>query len=183
VLLHLCRPGAAPPPEVARLETRRLRLAPASRSRDFDFFMGRWKVHHRRRRDPLTGSTSWYEFDGTAAARPVWGGLANLDEVDYQGPGGWLRGVTVRLWDPKTRLWSLYWASSAGGRFEPPVVGAFAGGRGEFHGHEILGGKAVFVRFVWSEITAASCRWEQAFSDDGGRTWETNWIADFTRVE
>jgi hypothetical protein len=152
-------------------------------SSDFEFLMGRWRVHHRRRRNPLTGSDSWYEFDGHAAARPLLGGLGNVDEVDYEGPTGRLLGTTLRLFDPKTKLWSLYWASSATGRLEPPVVGAFAGGRGEFHGHEVIDGKAVFVRFVWSEITTTSCRWEQAFSADGGRTWETNWTAQFARID
>ena len=149
---------------------------------DFEFFMGTWRVHHRRRRDPLTGSDSWYEFDGTATARPLWGGAANVDEVDYESPNGRQRGLTLRLFEPKTGLWRLYWASSVKNAFEEPVIGRFAGGRGEFHGHEVLDGRAIFVRFVWSEITPTSCRWEQAFSEDGGRSWETNWIAEFTRA-
>jgi hypothetical protein len=149
--------------------------------KDFDFWMGSWKVHNRRLRNPLSGSTSWYEFDGTMVARPIWGGRANMDEYEADSPTGHIQGMTLRLYDPKARQWSIYWANSATGTLEKPMVGRFENGRGEFFDQETFEGKSIFVRYVWSNITAISCRWEQAFSTDGGKTWETNWIMTFTR--
>lgn len=150
---------------------------------DFDFFIGSWKVHNRRLRRPLTGSTEWYEFDGTTVTRKVWGGKANMDEYEGQGPDGPVHGMSVRLYEPQSRQWRIYWANQARGVVEmPPVVGEFKDGRGEFYDHEIFNGKAIFVRYLWSNITATSCRWEQAFSEDGGKTWETNWIMENTRI-
>jgi hypothetical protein len=150
---------------------------------DFDFFMGSWKVHNRRLRNPLTGSTSWYEFDGSVVARPIWDGKGNVDEYDAESPSGRIQGLTVRLYDPASRQWRLYWANRSKGVLEPPMIGAFKDGRGEFFDQELFEGKAIYVRYTWSEITAASCRWEQAFSPDGGKTWETNWIMTFTRSQ
>jgi hypothetical protein len=114
-------------------------------------------------------------------ARPVWGGSANVDEYEAVGPDGAIHGLTVRLYDPATRQWRLYWANRAKGSLDTPMIGGFADGRGEFYDQELFEGKRIFVRYVWSDITPTSCRWEQAFSADGGKTWETNWIMDFTR--
>jgi hypothetical protein len=149
--------------------------------RDFDFFMGSWTVRNRRLRQRLEGSTQWDEFDGTVVARPVWGGSANVDEYEAVGPDGAIHGLTVRLYDPATRQWRLYWANRAKGSLDTPMIGGFADGRGEFYDQELFEGKSIFVRYLWSDITPTSCRWEQAFSADGGKTWETNWIMDFTR--
>jgi hypothetical protein len=141
---------------------------------DFDFWFGRWKVHNRRLLHPLSGSNEWVEFGGTVVARSVWAGLANMDEFEADSPSGHIEGMTVRTYDPKSHQWSLYWANAAKGVFEKPMIGQFKDSRGEFFDQEDFAGKAIYVRFVWSEIKANSCRWEQAFSNDGGKTWETN---------
>ena len=151
--------------------------------KDFDFFMGKWKVHNRKLKERLKGSTSWDEFDGTVVARPIWGGRANTDEFEADSPSGHIQGMTLRLYDLKSQQWSLYWANSANGILEKPMIGGFQNGRGEFYDQEFFDGKSIFVRFIWSNITPASCRWEQAFSEDGGKSWETNWIMEFTRIE
>lgn len=148
---------------------------------DFDFFMGNWRVHNRRLTERLKGSTSWEEFEGTVVARHIWGGRANTDEFEADSPSGHIQGMTLRLYDPRSQQWRLYWANSATGVLERPMIGGFTDGRGEFYDQEIYEGKAIYVRYVWSNITATSCRWEQAFSSDGGKTWETNWIMEFER--
>jgi hypothetical protein len=148
---------------------------------DFDFFMGSWRVRHRRPRERLKGSDSWEVFEGTVVARPLWGGRANIDELEADSPSGRLRGLTLRLYDPVSRQWRLYWANGAKGILDAPMVGAFAGGQGDFFSHELFEGKGVLVRYRWSDVTPTSCHWEQAFSADGGRSWETNWIMEFTR--
>jgi hypothetical protein len=148
---------------------------------DFDFFMGSWSIRHRRLRERLKGCTAWEEFEGTCVARRLWGGQANIDEIEAATPSGPLRGLTLRIYEPASGQWRLYWANGAKGFLDAPMVGAFRGGRGEFFSHELHEGQGVFVRYVWSDVTAASCRWEQAFSPDGGRSWETNWIMEFAR--
>ncbi len=117
---------------------------PRDGQHDFDFFVGSWKVHNRRLRNPLTGSNTWVEFEGTSVNKKIWGGRANFDEDELDDPSGHVRGMTLRLYDPQTHLWS---------------------------------------RFLWLYIKPNSCRWEQAFSADGGKTWETNWIMDFQRTD
>jgi hypothetical protein len=151
--------------------------------KDFDFLTGRWKIRNRRLRERLKGSSRWDEFEGVSVARSVWGGLANMDEYEAQAPFGLIQGLTVRLYDPATRQWRLYWANRVSGIFDAPMIGRFEDGRGEFYNQEFHEGHAVYARFIWSEITTVSCRWEQALSTDGGKTWETNWIMESTRWE
>lgn len=151
-------------------------------SHDFDFEIGTWKTHLRRRLRPLTGSTTWVEYDGTTVVRRVWNGRANLVELVADGPAGHFEGLNLRLYNPESRQWSLNFANAATGTLSTPTIGAFANGRGEFYDQETFGGRAVFVRFVVSDVTPTSCRFEQAFSTDGGKTWEVNWIATDTRV-
>jgi hypothetical protein len=131
----------------------------------------------------LTGSTTWVEYDGTTVVRKVWNGRANLVELVADGPAGHFEGLNLRLYNPQSHQWSLNFASSSGGALSQPMIGAFKNGRGEFFDQETLNGRAVFVRFVISDITPNSCRFEQSFSDDGGKTWEVNWIAIDTRVK
>lgn len=150
---------------------------------DFDFFIGRWKGHNRRLRERLKGSNDWEEFEGISVARKILGGIGNIDEVTFQRETGTSQGFTLRLFDPKSREWNIYWASSVGGMLEIPMIGKFKDGHGEFYAHEVFENQHIYSRFIWCEITANSCRWEQAFSADGGKTWETNWTADFTRLE
>jgi hypothetical protein len=151
--------------------------------RDFDFEIGKWKTKLRRLQRPLTGSTTWVEYEGTTVVRKVWDGRANLVELDVTGPAGRIEGLSLRLYNPQAKQWSLNFANSAGGTLTEPTIGSFKNGRGEFYGQETLNGRAIFVRFVISEITPDSCRFEQAFSDDGGKTWEVNWIAIDTRIK
>ena len=149
---------------------------------DFDFEFGTWKTHVRRLVHPLTGSTTWIEMDGVTTVKPVWDGRANLVELVAQGPNGRFEGLSLRMYNPETKAWSLNFASSSDGMMTPPTIGRFKNGRGEFFNRETLNGRPIFVRFVISDITAQSCRFEQAFSDDDGKTWEVNWIATDTRV-
>jgi hypothetical protein len=150
---------------------------------DFDFEIGTWKTHVRRRLRPLTGSTSWVEMNGTTVVTKVWNGRGNLVELEAEGPAGHFQGLSLRLYDPTTQQWRLNFANGADGILNVPTIGRFKDGRGEFYSQETLNGRAIFVRFVISDITADSCRFEQAFSDDGGRTWEVNWIAVDTRIK
>lgn len=149
---------------------------------DFDFEIGAWKTHLKRLLNPLTGSNTWVEYEGTTVVRKVWSGRANLVELVADGPAGHFEGLSLRLYNPQSRQWSLNFASVNGGVMTEPTIGEFKNGRGEFFGQETLNGRAIFVRFVISDITPNSCRFEQAFSADGGKTWEVNWIATDTRV-
>jgi hypothetical protein len=148
---------------------------------DFDFEIGAWDAHVRRLVEPLTGSTTWAEYDGLSVVREVWDGKANLGEIDLTGPSGGIRGLSLRLYDPGTRQWRIHWANATDGLIGPAMVGGFHDGRGEFYNQETFQGRAVYVRFIFSDITERTFRLEQAFSADGGRTWEANWIATFER--
>lgn len=150
---------------------------------DFDWEIGTWKTELKRLQRPLTGSTTWIEYEGTSIVRKVWDGRANLVELDVKGQTGRIVGLSLRLYNPASRQWSLNFSNSAGGTLSPPVIGEFKDGRGEFYGQEIYNGRAIFVRFVISPVDQNSWRFEQAFSDDGGKTWEVNWIAIDTRVK
>ena len=149
---------------------------------DFDFFMGSWKFHTRNLPERLKGSTTWEEFGGTTVARKILDGLGNFEEFTMEFASGPRTAVTLRLFDPKSQQWSIYLADSKYG-FQSPMIGAFKEGRGEFYSHEPWEGKYILSRVIWSEITASSIHWEQAFSADGGKTWEPNWISDFVRSE
>jgi len=150
---------------------------------DFDFEIGTWKTHLRRLVHPLTGSTTWIEYQGTTVVRKVWNGRANLVELEADGPGGHFEGLNLRLYNPESHQWSLNFANSNSGTLSQPTIGEFKNGRGEFFDQETVKGRAIVVRFVISDITPNSCRFEQAFSEDGGKTWEVNWIATDTRVK
>ena len=150
---------------------------------DFDFEIGTWKRHLRRLVHPLTGSTTWVEYEGTSVVRKVWNGRANLVELVADGPGGHFEGLNLRLYNPESHQWSLNFAGSSGGALSQPTIGEFKNGRGEFFDQETLNGRAILVRFVMSDTTPDSCRFEQAFSEDGGKTWEVNWIATDTRLK
>jgi hypothetical protein len=149
---------------------------------DFDFEIGTWKTHLKRLLRPLTGSTTWVEYDGTTIVRKVWNGRANLVELVADGPAGHFEGLNLRLYNPQSHQWSLNFANSSDGTLAQPTIGEFKNGRGEFYDQEKYNGRTIFVRFVISDITPTSCRFEQSFSDDGGKTWEVNWIAIDKRV-
>lgn len=159
------------------------RAAPLpSGARDFDFLMGSWKVHNRRLRERLKGSSDWVEFAATCVARPLLGGLGNEDEyrTDYW-PG--FIGMSFRFFNPATKQWAIYWADSLRGTLEPPVYGTFDGDMAVFEGKDTHEGRPITVRFTWSRVTTVMPRWEQAFSSDGGKTWETNWVMEFSRPD
>jgi len=153
-----------------------------STARDFDFLIGRWYVQNRRLRKWLAGSDDWEEFEATSVARLLLGGMGNEDEFRTDHAGGFV-GMAFRFFDPETKRWAIYWADSRRpGLLDPPVIGSFSGDTGFFEGEDFFDGRSVRVRFIWSGVTTPTPRWEQAFSDDGGETWETNWVMDFTRA-
>ncbi|MBC6981266.1 hypothetical protein [Caulobacter sp. 17J80-11] len=147
---------------------------------DFDFLTGSWAVRNRRLKERHVGSDDWDEFPGVLSCRPLLGGVANVEEIVFPTKG--FCGATVRTFDRAERRWSLYWINSGEGGLYPPVHGRFVDGRGEFHGDDADEGRPVKVRFVWSDVTPVSARWEQAFSTDGGRSWEVNWSMEFSRT-
>lgn len=151
---------------------------------DFDFLEGTWKIHLKRLIHPLTGSTTWTEFDGNSKARKFWEGRGSFDEFETNGPSGHIEGITVRTYNAQSHQWSLYWANGKDGAISlPATVGEFRNGVGEFYDQEAFDGRMIFVRYVWSQITPNSAHFEQSFSDDGGKTWEVNWVTDQTRVD
>jgi hypothetical protein len=150
---------------------------------DFDFNIGTWKTHVSRLQHPLTGSISWVEYDGVSVVRKIWNGRASLFELDVDGPAGHIEGVGLRLYNPQSHQWSLNWANSNDGTLNQAMIGEFKNGRGEFFDQESFDGRTIFARNSFSDITSNSSRFEQAFSNDGGKTWETNWVMTFTRMK
>jgi hypothetical protein len=153
-------------------------------SADFDFLFGSWIVRHRRLKERLANCVQWEEFRGTLTAQPLLGGAGNVDDNVLELPGGTYRAATLRAFDPKTQQWSIWWLDGRNPHapLDPPMKGSFAGGIGMFLADETFNGRPVKVRFLWSAITPTSGHWEQAFSTDGGASWETNWEMDFTRA-
>jgi hypothetical protein len=148
---------------------------------DFDFEIGEWTTHLKRLQRPLSGSTTWVEYEGTTNVRAVLNGRATLAELVVQGPAGRIEGAALRLYEPESRQWTLNFFSIADGKLTPPMFGEFKDGRGVFHGQDTYNGRSILVRFVIARVTADSYRFEQAFSADAGQTWELNWIATDTR--
>jgi hypothetical protein len=151
---------------------------------DFDFLIGHWQVHHRRLKERLAGSHEWIEFEGTSVMQTVLGGYGNVDDNMMEFPAGAYRGVSLRSFEPASGQWSIWFLDSRMplGPLDPPVRGRFKDGTGTFLADDTFNGRPIRVRYLWSKITPASCHWEQAFSTDGGITWETNWMMDFKRV-
>ena len=150
---------------------------------DFDFEIGTWKTHLRRLQRPLSGSTTWVEYEGTSVVSKVLDGRANLVELKVDGPAGRIEGLSLRLYNPQSRQWSLNFANINSGTLTPPTIGEFKDGRGEFYNQDIYNNRAILVRFVIIKITPDQYRFEQSFSDDFGKTWELNWIATDTRLK
>ena len=148
---------------------------------DFDFLVGHWTVRHRRLKARLAGNTEWEEFAGTSTLWKTLGGLGTVDDNVLELPGGTYRAVTIRAFNPDTRQWSIWWLDARHPDIEPPVRGGFKDGVGTFDGDDIFSGRPIKVRFRWSQITPTTAHWDQAFSPDGGTTWEENWHMDFTR--
>jgi hypothetical protein len=149
---------------------------------DFDFLHGSWSVHNRYLKERLKHSTEWTEFEARSDVEPLLNGVGQLDRYSVARDGATVEGITLRLFNPATGEWSLHWADTLRpGVLLPPMVGRFKGDLGEFFGDETVDGRKVLCRFYWTRTDAGAPRWEQAFSDDNGRTWETNWIMTFTR--
>jgi hypothetical protein len=158
-------------------------VAPAGDGHDgFDFLLGKWHTHYMRLRNPLGGGHDWYACDGSAEVRPFWGGGANLEEGDLHCPGQSISGMTLRLYDPATHQWSLYWGTQKSGLALPPQVGRFdANGAGDFYAPDTYDGKPIDVRYHWA-LKNGNPRFEEAFSTDKGKTWLTVWTTDYTRL-
>jgi hypothetical protein len=148
---------------------------------DFDFEFGAWHAHLSRLLHPLSGSHAWTQYSGTSIVRRIWNGRGNYGEFDVSGPAGRIRGMTLRLYDPQSGQWSIYWANANDGALTPPLVGVFKNGKGEFFDKERFNGRPILARFILSDVTAHSFRLTQSFSNDDGKTWEANWISNFTR--
>ena len=151
-------------------------------SHDFDFEIGTWKTHLKRLLHPLSGSKSWAEYNGTTVVSKVWGGRANLVELDAEGPAGRFQGASWRLYNPESHQWSLNFANVNSGTLALPALGEFHGDRGEFYNQDSFNGRAILVRFVITKLSPDKVHFEQAFSSDWGKTWEVNWIATDTRM-
>ena len=175
VLLGATLPLAAAPPAATAATER-------DGAHDFDFELGSWNIHLKRLAHRLTGSHEWVSFDGTSVTRKVWDGRSQLEEFETDGAGGHIEGLTLRLYNPTTHEWRLYWANSQLGIMDPPQVGRFKNGVGEFYATDTYEGRTVLVRFVWSKTDTASPHFEQSYSEDGGKSWEVNWITDQTRT-
>lgn len=168
-LALLC--AAAPPAAV-----------PRDGQHDFDFDLGTWKTHSSRLLHPLTGSKTWVQLDGVTVVSSIWDGRANLAEYKADGAAGAIELLSLRWYNPSTHEWNLDFATPNVGTLGIPGVGLFRNGRGDFYDQEPINGRVVLVRFsIWG-ITHDTARSEQAFSDDGGKTWETNWINTYTRL-
>jgi hypothetical protein len=160
------------------------KAADVSGVHDFDFLVGEWRVHSRRLKERLVGSNEWEEFEGTLKSHRLMEGLANVDDTVFRTPQGIYRGVAPRAYDAKSGQWAIWWIDGRNpfGDLDPPVKGRFVNGIGTFYANDTLRGKPIKVRFTWSHITPTSARWEQAFSSDDGKTWETNWRQRLERV-
>ena len=173
--------------ELTRMEGGSRARVPSGASKsinhDFDFNFGTWKTHISRLQHPLTGSDQWSEYDGKSIVHEVWGGRASLLELEADGPSGHIEGVGLRLYNPQSHQWSLNWTNSADASMAQPMLGEFKDGRGEFFDQETYNGRGIFVRNGFQNITKDSSRFEQAFSPDGGKTWETNWVMEFVRED
>lgn len=148
---------------------------------DFDFDLGVWTTHITRRVHPLSGSDETMQLTGTVTVRPLWGGRAQVEEIEADGPAGHWEGMTVFLYDPQARQWSMNFANSAVGKFSAPMIGSFENGRAELYQQDILDGRSILVRALWSDITPTSHTYQESYSVDGGKTWEVSFTARKTR--
>ena len=181
-LVLLSAPNFAQQNPNASPTTAQQSATPHDPQHDFDFEIGTWHTHLKRLQHPLTGSTTWIEYDGTSKVRKIWSGRANLGELEVDGPTGHIEALSLRLYNPQSRQWSLNFANSAQGTVSIPTIGEFKNNRGEFYDQETFNNRTILVRNVFEDITATTYRFEQSFSEDGGKTWEPNWIALDTRI-
>ena len=153
----------------------------SSSKHDFDFLAGGWRIRNRKLKEPLTGCDEWLEFTATQNLRPILHGLGNFDIFSTEFDGKPFEGFTLRLFDPQTRLWTIYWADSDVGKLDGGKVGSFDGDIGEFFARDVFAGREILVKFHWDKRNPEAPVWSAAFSSDEGRTWEWNWYAYFAR--
>ena len=146
-------------------------VGPDAASRDFDFNLGVWHTRITRVMDPLSGGTRTVALEGTVTVRKVWGGRAQLEEIEADGPNGHWEGLTLFLYNPKSRQWAQSYIGAKTGDLEPPLIGSFKEGRGELFAQDTFDDRSILVRGTWSRIEPDSHRFEESYSDDGGRTW------------
>jgi hypothetical protein len=181
VFMQTAAGAAQQNPEASKASTQQV-SGERDGQRDFDPLIGQWKFHLKRLLHPLTGSNTWVESEGTGACYKIWDGRSQLDTIELDGPSGHIEGLTLRTYDPQAHQWRLYWANSKNAKLDPPQVGEFKNGQGEFFAQDTINGKTIFVRYVWTNLNTNSPHFEQSFSDDAGKTWEVNWITDQTRI-
>jgi hypothetical protein len=154
----------------------------ASSPADFDFVIGSWNVAHRKLQERLANCDEWIEFSGTSETRKILGGLGNIEDNALELPEGMYRAVALRSYDPFKKAWAIWWLDGrAPWTIDTPVIGTFVDGVGLFYADEMFNGKPIRIRFTWTRVSTDDLRWEQAFSQDAGATWETNWTMQFTR--
>jgi hypothetical protein len=152
--------------------------------RDFDFLVGSWKIHLKRLVQPEHGPKEWVDLDGTVVCRQVFGGRAEVEEFNVESSDKkmHIEGLATRFYNPNSHQWSIWWANAKdGAMYPPPVVGEFKNGRGEFYDQEVVNGRFVFTRYVWTATTTKSPHFEQSISADGGKSWELTWVTDQTK--
>ena len=149
---------------------------------DFDFELGSWNIHLKDLPDRLVGSKNWIQFDGTSTTQKLWNGRAQIEQFETNGTAGHIEGLTLRTYDPKAHQWYLYWANGKDGVLFVPQIGEFKNNAGEFYAQDMLNGKSIFVRFVWTKTNTPVPHFEQSYSGDGGKTWELNWITNQERI-
>ncbi|MEP6676176.1 MAG: hypothetical protein ABJA78_13525 [Ferruginibacter sp.] len=149
---------------------------------DFDFFIGKWRIKNNKLKSRLDNCKEWIEFEATQTDHKALNGLANMDHFYATLNGKSFEGMTIRLFNPKTKLWSIYWADSNTGVFDPPVVGSFENGIGHFYTKDIFQGNEILVKFQWDKTDIDNPVWSQAFSADNGETWEWNWYMYMSRM-
>ncbi|WP_218016227.1 DUF1579 domain-containing protein [Sphingomonas asaccharolytica] len=151
--------------------------------RGFDFLIGEWRVRHRKLRKRLAGNHEWFDFPGTLSVSPILNGAGNFDRNELSDPSGPYEAHSLRLFSTATGHWSIWWLDGRAPALDPPVVGRFEGKRGTFFADDVFAGRPIRVRTTYEPLSPTIAQWTQAFSDDGERSWETNWIMDFTRAK
>jgi len=149
---------------------------------DFDFNFGTWKTHITRLQHPLSGSTTWIKLEGTVTIKKVWDGRGQVEEIEADGPTGHWEGLTLFLYNPQSHQWSQTFAGGSNGMLGTPIIGEYKDGRMELYGQDTFNGRSILVRGVWTITSPNIHKFEQAFSDDGGKTWEINFIGMKERI-
>jgi hypothetical protein len=148
---------------------------------DFDFYFGEWTIHNRRLKERFKNSNEWEEAEAVGECHAILNGFGNTDTFKGEIDGSPFEGMTVRLFNPKTRLWSIYWADSKRVVLDVPQIGSFENNVGRFYGRDVWDGKPIIIQYKWV-ADPVSPEWSQAFSADNGKTWEWNWYMNMTRV-